>query len=92
MTIDGLEEEFSTAKKVHLDGWDLDNKKAVSGLDFKKVNSELNTIKVSLESYFLVLRTQYEDVTPLMLKTLIKTLPRSLIKMHRNLRKLRCRL
>jgi len=74
MTIDGLEEEFSTAKKVHVDGWDIENKKAVSGSEFKKVNSALDAIKLNLESYFLVLRTQYEVITPLMLKNVYKNI------------------
>lgn len=52
ITIEGLEEEFSTAKKVHLDGCDIENKKTVSGSNFKTVNSELKTIKFNLESYF----------------------------------------
>jgi len=74
LTIDGKEEEFSTAKKVHIDGWDIENKKAVDGNDFKTVNSALNTIRINLESYFLVLRTQYEVITPLMQKMCIKIL------------------
>lgn len=80
MTIDGIEEEFSTAKKVHVNGWDIENKKAVSGSNFKTVNSELNTIKVSLESYFLVLRTQFEVVTPMMLKNVYKNIAPELDK------------
>ena len=36
ITIDGLEEEFWTSKKVHVDEWDIEAKRAVKGKDFKK--------------------------------------------------------
>lgn len=59
ITIDGLEDEFWTAKKVHIDEWDIEDKRAVKGKDFKTVDSALDTIRVNLDAYFLVLRTQY---------------------------------
>ncbi|MDQ7948917.1 MAG: Arm DNA-binding domain-containing protein, partial [Pedobacter sp.] len=80
LTIDGLEEEFSTAKKVVVDGWDVEAKKAVAGKDFKTVNSALDTIRISLESYFLVLRTQHACITPLMLKNVYKNIEPELEK------------
>lgn len=74
ITIDGLEEEFWTAKKVHVDEWDIEAKRAIKGKDFKTVNSALDTIKVNLDAYFLVLRTQYEVITPLMLKNVYRNI------------------
>lgn len=74
ITIDGLEEEFWTSKKVHVDEWDIEAKRAVKGKDFKTVNSALDTIKVNLDAYFLVLRTQYEVITPLMLKNVYRNI------------------
>lgn len=80
ITVDGQDEEFSTTKKVHLKGWDMESKRATGGLDFKSVNSSLNDIQYNLETHFNVLRTSHETITPLMLKNVYKSLPPYLSK------------
>lgn len=42
ISIDGLQKEFSIARKVHSDNWDTRNKRVSSCTDAKRINSELS--------------------------------------------------
>ncbi|SFE33935.1 hypothetical protein SAMN03003324_00135 [Pedobacter antarcticus] len=68
ISIDGKDAEFSTSQKVHLSEWDVKTKKVIGSINLKKINSALNHIESSLEINFTVLKTKFDDVTPIMLK------------------------
>lgn len=73
--MDGYEEELSIGKKVHVKDWDSENKRAKSGNDRKEVNQKITQVAVDLERHFTVLQSQFEYITPLMLKNVYNGLP-----------------
>lgn len=75
ISIDGNDEEFSTAQKVHFDSWDVKTKKVIKSHNSKKINSIIANIENTLEVNFTVLKTQYDCVNPLMLKNAFQNLP-----------------
>ncbi len=75
ISIDGMDEEFSTAQKVHIDSWDVETKKVTKSNNSKKINSTIAHIENTLEVNFTVLKTQYSHVTPLMLKNVYQNFP-----------------
>eukprot|EP01132_Coremiostelium_polycephalum_P016775 gene16775-20143_t len=69
VTIDSKDEDISLSRKVHPDYWDIDNKRDIQpGADAKRTNSKIDQAKVDLERHFLLLQSQHETVTPIMLK------------------------
>lgn len=68
ISIDGSNEEFSTAHKVHIDHWDIDIKRVRTAANAKAINSIINRIQNNLETHFTVLKTQYESISTLMLE------------------------
>ncbi|CAH0142435.1 MULTISPECIES: Arm DNA-binding domain-containing protein [unclassified Pedobacter] len=75
ISIDGNDAEFSTSQKVHVEDWNVEMKKVMRSTDSKKINSALNHIESSLEVNFNVLKTQYDSVSPLMLKNIYQNVP-----------------
>src|ERR1700761_1950561 len=76
ITVDGDDEELSIDRKVHLDCWDVENKKARGkGVDEKKTNLKISEVTVDLERQFTVLQSQFENITPLMLKNVYQGKP-----------------
>jgi asparagine synthetase A len=75
ISIDGSNEEFSVAHKVHVDDWDIDVKRVRKATNAKAINSTINHIQNILETHFTVLKTQYDSVSALMLKNAYKNLP-----------------
>ncbi|MES2448869.1 MAG: phage integrase SAM-like domain-containing protein [Bacteroidota bacterium] len=75
ISIDGKDVEFSTSQKVHIEDWNVETKKVIRSTDSKKINTALNHIESSLEVNFTVLKTQYDCVSPLMLKNAFQNLP-----------------
>lgn len=75
ISIDGNDAEFSTSQKVHITDWNVEMKKVVRSVDSKKINSALNHIESSLEVNFTVLKTQYDSISPLMLKNIYNNFP-----------------
>lgn len=61
VTIDGKDKEISLGRKVHPDFWDVENKRDTQpGAEAKKTNSKIIETQATLESHFMVLRSQYE--------------------------------
>ena len=75
ISVDGKNAEFSTSQKVHLSEWDVKTKKVIGSINSKKINSALNHIESSLEINFTVLKTKFDDVTPIMLKNVFQNFP-----------------
>ncbi|MGN6394707.1 MAG: Arm DNA-binding domain-containing protein [Mucilaginibacter sp.] len=76
MMVDGSEEELAIGRKVHLDQWDVANKKAKgSGAEVKKTNFKINEMTVDLERQFNVLCSQFTHITALMMKNVYQGLP-----------------
>ena len=74
ISIEGNDEEFSTAQKVHIDSWDVETKKVIKSSNSKKINSTIANIENTLEVNFTVLKTQYDSVSPLMLKNIYQNI------------------
>ncbi|GGH26935.1 transposase [Dyadobacter endophyticus] len=76
ITIDGLDEEISLGKKVHPDDWCNQTKKiTASGMEAKLINIAIDQARTSLTSQFMVLQSQFECITPTMLKNVFKGKP-----------------
>jgi len=75
ISVDGNDEELSIGKKVHLDDWDVENKKAKGAGEGKKTNLKISEVTVDLERSFTLLQCQFEHITPLMLKNIYQGLP-----------------
>lgn len=73
--------EISLNRKIHPDFWDANLKRDLEGgAEAKKTNSKIEQAKVDLERHFLVLQSQFENVTPLMLKNVFNGVPATLSK------------
>ena len=59
-----MPEELSIGRKVRLDEWDVKNKKAKGGIDWRKTNLKIREVKVDLMRAFMALQTRYEVLTP----------------------------
>ncbi|MGJ1269437.1 phage integrase SAM-like domain-containing protein [Sphingobacterium spiritivorum] len=69
VTIDGEETEISMKRKVHPDFWDVKLKMDTQQTpEAKKTNAKVITAEGELDAHFAVMRTQFEFITPLMLK------------------------
>ena len=69
ISVDGDDEELGFGRKVHLDNWDVENKRAKGkGAEEKKINLKISEVTVDLERHFTVLQSQFQHITPLMLK------------------------
>ncbi|WP_316828586.1 site-specific integrase [Pedobacter miscanthi] len=76
ITIDGKDEEISLSRKVHPDFWDTEKKKSTeNSSDAKLTNKKILEVQVDLDRHFTVLQSQYEVITPLMLKNAYNGLP-----------------
>ncbi|SDE88756.1 Site-specific recombinase XerD [Mucilaginibacter pineti] len=76
MTIDGNEEVISLSKKAHPKFWDTKLKRVTEATaEARAINSKIGSMESDLERHFIVLQSQYEDVTPLMLKNAFLGLP-----------------
>ncbi|TKC01564.1 site-specific integrase [Pedobacter cryotolerans] len=75
ISIDGKDAEFSTSQKVHISEWNINSKKVIGSSHSKKINSALNHIESSLEINFTVLKTRFDNVTPIMLKNVFQNFP-----------------
>jgi len=72
ISIEGEEsEELAIGKKVHVNNWDIENKKAKGGSLEKATNLKINEMTVDLNRRFSVLQAKYERITPLMCSVLI---------------------
>ena len=81
ITIEGEEpEELAIGMKVHQANWDVENKKAKGVSHEKKVNLKISEVTADLTRDLQTLQTQYEHITPLMVKNVYKGLPATLIK------------
>lgn len=75
ITIDGKDEELSLGRKVHPDHWDTEQKKATeNNQEAKQTNKKILEASMDLERHFNVLQSQFENITPLMLKNVYKGL------------------
>lgn len=69
ITTGGSKEEISTNLKIDPQFWDETNKISTElGPDTKKKNERIVEIKKLLENHFIVLQSQFEDITAIMLK------------------------
>lgn len=76
ISIDGEpEEELSIGRKVHVDHWDLENKKVTGCKEAKEINLRINEMTVDLNRHFIVLQMQYARISPLMLKNAYRGKP-----------------
>nr|WP_233173853.1 Arm DNA-binding domain-containing protein [Pedobacter sp. ASV19] len=76
ITIGSQEEEIPLARKIHPHFWDVVNKKDTeSGPDAKKTNAKIDQARVDLDRHFTVLQSQFEYITPLMLKNVYEGKP-----------------
>jgi len=76
VTIDGLDDEISLGKKVHPYDWCNQTKKVTaSGMEAKLINIAIDQARTSLTSQFMVLQSQFECITPKMLKNVFKGRP-----------------
>ncbi|ACT92144.1 site-specific integrase [Dyadobacter fermentans] len=76
ITIDGLDDEISLGKKVHPYDWCNQTKKVTaSGMEAKLINIAIDQARASLTSQFMVLQSQFECITPTMLKNVYKGKP-----------------
>ena len=75
ISIDGDEEEMSIGRKVHLNNWDAEKKKAFGGAEEKKTNQKIAQVTSDLERHFTVLQMEHEHISPLMLKNVYSGLP-----------------
>jgi site-specific recombinase XerD len=81
ISIEGeVSEELAIGMKVHLNDWDVENKKAKGGSHGKKVNLKMSEVTVDLNREFVVLQAGYEHITPLMVKNVYNGLPPYVIK------------
>jgi site-specific recombinase XerD len=83
------EEEISTGKKVLLNEWSLENKKAIgNSKEAKETNLKISELTVDLTRHFTVLQIQYEKITPLMLKNVYQGKPADLQREIKETRKI----
>lgn len=75
ISIDANEEELSIGRKVHVNDWNAEHKKAKGDSEGKKTNQKISQVTVDLERYFTLLQSEYENVTPLMLKNVYNGFP-----------------
>jgi len=76
ISIEGEEsEELAIGKKVHVNNWDVENKRAKGGSLEKTTNLKISEVAVDLNREFVILQAGYERITPLMLKNVYKGLP-----------------
>ena len=75
ISIDGEEEEMSIGRKVHLNKWDAESKRAIGGTEEKKTNQKIVQVTADLERHFTVLQLEHEFITPIMLKNVYNGLP-----------------
>lgn len=69
ITIDGKDEEMSLGSKVDPHYWNTELKKVTgSSPESKLTNKKIREVSVDLERHFTLLQSQYEKITPLMLK------------------------
>lgn len=69
ITIDGLSEEIAIGRKSLPEFWDTESKLVTEGsIESKITNQRIVQTKTDLDRLFMVLQTQYEHVTPAMLK------------------------
>lgn len=85
-TIDGKDIEISLNRKVNPAFWYSESKRDLEpGQDAKKTNAKIEEVKVDLERHFAVLQSQFENVTPLMLKNVFNGRSPELSKSKRNI-------
>lgn len=75
-----VSEELAIGMKVHLNDWDVENKKTKGGSHGKKVNLKISEVTVDLNREFVVLQAGHERITPLMVKNVYNGLPPNMIK------------
>lgn len=76
ITIGGDSNEISLSKKVLPMYWDPDSKCVSKEAPFSKaINQQIAHTEMALENHMLVLRTQYEVITPQMLKNVYQGYP-----------------
>ena len=76
ITVDGLDDEISLGKKVHPDDWCNQTKKVTApGMEAKLINIAIDQARTLLTSQFMVLQSQFECITPTMLKNAFRAKP-----------------
>jgi site-specific recombinase XerD len=77
INIDGEEpEELSIGRKANINCWDVDNKKVIgTNEEARQTNFKILEITVDLHRHFTLLRAQFENVKPIMVKNLYCGLP-----------------
>ncbi|WP_214226612.1 site-specific integrase [Pedobacter sp. B4-66] len=76
ITIDGEDEEIAVSRKCHPEFWDTDIKRVTeSSAEARITNLSIAEIELNLERQFIVLQSQHEKITPLMLKNVYLGLP-----------------
>ena len=76
ISIEGEEsEELSIDRKARIADWDIENKKAKGGIEAKKTNLKIAEVTVDLERHFARMQSEYERITPLMLKNVYQGKP-----------------
>ena len=77
ISMDGEPEaELATSKKVHLDEWCRDNKKARGNSTYaRETNLKISEMAVDLNRHFTVLQLTHQQITPLMLKNVYEGKP-----------------
>ncbi|WP_142687775.1 Arm DNA-binding domain-containing protein [Chitinophaga polysaccharea] len=76
ITIDGLDDELSTSRKVLPEHWDNQLKIVTDpSPEGRKTNKKIIEMRTDLELHFRALQNQFEEVTPGMLKNVYKGIP-----------------
>jgi len=76
VTIDGEDEEISVGKKVNPQFWDTKEKRTTeAGSEAKETNLKIAQVENDIKRHFILLQSQYEEMTPLMLKNSYLGLP-----------------
>ncbi|WP_342086443.1 site-specific integrase [Dyadobacter sp. OTU695] len=76
ITIDGTDTDISLGKKIHPDFWNSDAKLVTATTsEAKMINLKIVQAQAEIEKHFLVLQSQFNHVTPVMLKNAYLGLP-----------------
>ncbi|MBT2561283.1 site-specific integrase [Pedobacter sp. ISL-68] len=76
ITIDGKDEEIAVSRKCKPQFWDTDIKRVTeSSADARITNLRIAEIELNLQRQFIVLQSQHDAITPLMLKNAFLGLP-----------------
>ncbi len=74
--------KISVGEKIHPLHWDTPRKRSTETWSAaKSINLKISQVETNLDRHFIVLQTQFENITPLMLNTVYLALPASQSKL-----------